>query len=41
MRAAGSARWTRVRDVPVLAALLQAGPLPDDEDDPGTLPDDE
>ena len=41
VRAVESTRWTRVRDVPVLAALLQAGPLPDDEDDPGALPEDE
>ena len=41
MRALGTAAWTRVRDVPVLLALLQPEELPDDEDDPSGLPDDE
>ena len=33
--------WTRVRDVPVLLDLLHPEDLPDDEDDPAALPDDE
>ena len=41
VRALGAAAWTRVRDVPVLLALLQPEELPDDEDDPSGLPDDE
>ena len=41
VRAVGTAAWTRVRDVPVLLALLHPEELPDDEDDPSGLPDDE
>ena len=41
VRAVGTATWTRVRDVPVLLALLHPEELPDDEDDPSGLPDDE
>ncbi len=37
----GGAAWTRVRQVPLLLALLQPDELPEDEDDPSGLPDDE
>ena len=35
----GGAAWTKVRDVPLLLTLLRPEELPDDEDDPATLPD--
>ena len=37
----GATAWTRVRDVPLLLELLRPETLPDDEDDPAALPDDE
>lgn len=39
VKAAGSAVWTKVRDLPILAELLRQEDLPDDEEE--TLPDDE
>ncbi len=41
VRLVGATDWTKVRDVPLLLALLHPEELPDDEDDPATLPDDE
>ncbi len=41
VRAAGAAAWTKVREVPLLLALLRPEELPEDEDDPSALPGDE
>ena len=41
VQAIGDTAWMRVRNVPVLLALLQTQDLPDDEDDTSALPDDE
>ena len=41
VRAVGTAAWAKVRDVPVLLAMLHPEELPDDEDNPSSLPDDE
>jgi len=41
VRAADAASWTRVRDVPLLLALLHPEDLPDDEEAADALPDDE
>jgi hypothetical protein len=41
VKAVGGTAWTKVRDVPLLLGLLHPEELPDDEDDPVALPDDE
>ena len=41
VKAVDGVAWTKIRDVPLLLALLRPEELPDDENDPAGLPDDE